>query len=65
MVVNQEFACNEEINVLPHSYAATDTDFFQVNCLQNFSLFLGTLYSSVHTYFFLKYHSYLEPWRVT
>ena len=30
MVVNQEFACNEEINILPHTYAATDTDFYQV-----------------------------------
>ena len=34
MIVNQEFACNEEINILPHTYAATDTDFFQVNYLQ-------------------------------
>ena len=30
MVVNQEFSCNQEINVLPHTYATSDLDFIQV-----------------------------------
>ena len=30
MVVNQEFSCNQEINVLPHTYATSDLDFLQV-----------------------------------
>ena len=30
MVVNQEFSCNQEINVLPHNYATSDLDFLQV-----------------------------------
>ena len=31
MVVNQEFSCNQEINVLPHTYATSDLDFIQVS----------------------------------
>lgn len=30
MVVNQEFSCNQEINVLPHTYATSDLDFLEV-----------------------------------